>query len=378
MCSKFREAASLIASLKLGLDTRGEHYTLPRLDSALLLHWAGRMQSVHLYDETLSLPGIAAFLSAAANLTNIELDCMSSAAAARAEELLAGCTSVTYMSVDGQFTPSSFPASIINLVVMFSEETDSEWEPAQAELLVVGLSRLQQLQSLCLDFETSQPFQLTGTSQLPRLQDLIINMRVSYEAGLDLSWIQQQKSCPSLELTVKFSELDPVCHTAVLSQLLPLKVDSLCLELEDPVFPANLQDMWSRLETGKLRVSMHGIMDADWVAVALFGEASKPLQALPSCRGRIVVDYSQCQNRSDFYITWGALVRQAADVELIVGSDVRLHVLGASLSSLSFLKEPWQLCVRTAKSLHGLPPPQTTSGAYLLQNAAARAAGWTA
>ena len=61
-----------------------------------------------------------------------------------------------------------------------------------------------------------------------------------------------------------------------------------------------------------------------------------------------------------------------------MGSDVRLHVLGASLSSLSFLKEPWQLSVRTAKSVHGLPPSQTTMGAYLLQNAAARAAGWTA
>ena len=219
VCSKFREAAYLIASLKLGLDTRGEHYTLPRLDSALLLRWAGRMQSVHLYDETLSLPGIAELLSAATTLTKIELDCMSSAAAARAEELLAGCTSVTAFSLDGQFTPSSFPKNITTLSVEFSEEIGSYWEPAQAQMLVVGISRLQQLQSLSLYFQTSQPFQLTGSGQLPRLQDLAINMYVSDEAGLDLSWIQQQRSCPSLELTVKFDEVDPVCCPLTASPL---------------------------------------------------------------------------------------------------------------------------------------------------------------
>ena len=199
------------------------------------------MQSVHLYDETLSLSGIAEFLSAAATLTKIELDCMSSAAAARAEELLAGCTSVTSMSLDGQFTPSRFPAGITTLFVDFSEERGSRWEPAQAQLLVVGVSRLQQLQCLSLWFETLQPFQLTGNGQLPRLRDLAINTCVPYKGtGLGLSWIEQQMSCPSLELTVKVDEGDPLCHTAVLSQLLPLKVDKLCLELE-LVFPANLK-----------------------------------------------------------------------------------------------------------------------------------------
>ena len=66
---------------------------------------------------------------------------------------------------------------------------------------------------------------------------------------------------------------------------------------------------------------------------------------------------------------------QAADVELIVGSEMSLHVLGASLASLSFLKEPWQLHVHSVKSVHGLPS-ETTGGAYVLQIATARADGW--
>ena len=61
VCSKFAEAALLVNSLKLGLDLRGEHYNVDRLDSALLLRWAGHMQGLQLYDETLALPGIAQF-----------------------------------------------------------------------------------------------------------------------------------------------------------------------------------------------------------------------------------------------------------------------------------------------------------------------------
>ena len=37
VCKKYAEAASLVASLQLGLEAAGEHYTLDRLDSALLL-----------------------------------------------------------------------------------------------------------------------------------------------------------------------------------------------------------------------------------------------------------------------------------------------------------------------------------------------------
>ena len=45
--------------------------------------------------------------------------------------------------------------------------------------------------------------------------------------------------------------------------------------------------------------------------------------------------------------------------------------------SVSFLQQPWQLVVKGPAKLHGLPASQVAGGTYLLQNQAARDAGWT-
>ena len=91
---------------KLGLDLRGEHYTLDRLDSALVLRWAGHMQGLSLYDETLALPGIAQFLSAAVTVTEIQVTCTTPVAAAQAGELLARCSSLTHLDLEGLYMPN--------------------------------------------------------------------------------------------------------------------------------------------------------------------------------------------------------------------------------------------------------------------------------
>ena len=57
-----------------------------------------------------------------------------------------------------------------------------------------------------------------------------------------------------------------------------------------------------------------------------------------------------------------------------MGPDVELHVLGFDESTISYLQDSWQLWIRRAEALHGLPPSQTAeypSFCFSMQNAAA-------
>ena len=74
------------------------------------------------------------------------------------------------------------------------------------------------------------------------------------------------------------------------------------------------------------------------------------------------------------YISWSAPTNQAARIALFI-SRASLHVLGAGAVGPDHLEHPWQLRVHLAQEVHGLPACQSTHG-YLVQDAAARAAGW--
>ena len=86
------------------------------------------------------------------------------------------------------------------------------------------------------------------------------------------------------------------------------------------------------------------------------------------------MDCSRCSPAGHFYITWAALTQQGADVELLVGPRVDLHVLGFDESTHGYLQEPWRLSVRRAKRVHGLPLAlidEHSCGCLYMQNAAA-------
>ena len=75
------------------------------------------------------------------------------------------------------------------------------------------------------------------------------------------------------------------------------------------------------------------------------------------------------------YASWQALTSRAARIKVAVHRE--LHVVGAGSSAPENLVQPWQLEIH-ASAVHGLPASQPAEGCiYFLQNAAARAAGWT-
>ena len=77
-------------------------------------------------------------------------------------------------------------------------------------------------------------------------------------------------------------------------------------------------------------------------------------------------------------MTWAALISHAANIKIVMLPGMELSVLAAGIEVPEDLQQPWQLVVMGADRVHGLPPSQLMNGPYLLQNAAARAAGWTA
>ena len=80
------------------------------------------------------------------------------------------------------------------------------------------------------------------------------------------------------------------------------------------------------------------------------------------------------------YISWQALTRHAAKMVIL---SIKVHVVGAASSSVpDQLHQPWQLQIHCDQHVpYGLPASldlnPTADCECLLQNAAARAAGWT-
>ena len=321
------------------------------------------MHSVHLYSDTLALPGAARILSAASKAATIQITCTTSAAAGLAAELLPLCPAMTELRVHGQYVPISIPAGVSTLSVEFFdpepshaadvdglEVIQSAWDPTCATLLLQNAESMPNLQHLTLDFDTFQAVQLTHARQLPRLQTLTIAVHVCYE-DVALDWVQHQP-CDSLKVIVRCALSSPDYQVRVVRQLQKLRL-SLHLELYGHI-PRHLQALWSKLILDSLSVR---IWDVDCHCGAHpFDTPSQALQALPSCCGKVMVDCSRCSPAGHFYITWAALTQQAADIELLVGPEVELHVLGFDEATLGYLQEPWRLSVRRVRRVHGLSP----------------------
>ena len=210
---------------------------------------------------------------------------------------------------------------------------------------------------------------LTCPYQLPSLRSLTIGLKLQ-DQRVDLRWVLKQ-ACDSLTVRVRCVGDDPARHRTVVQQLQRERLQAgqlhLELELQRP-FTKQLQMIWSKLRVDTLTVACDsGSGDPDQ-----FDSASKALEALPSCCDHIEIDCRMCSRGGQCFITWSALTWQAADIELLVGPTVELHVLGFDEATPGYLQEPWRLSVHRARRVHGLPPALMRScGCLYMQNAAA-------
>ena len=203
------------------------------------------------------LPGLAAFLAAAKQMTHVMIECTSTLEAAQADFLLGQCTAINVLSLSGRYMPAVLPSSVMQLNASFSDPSKCECSTSQPDALIHHAALLPQLRKLILRFCSSgQPLAVSLRSlvQLPSLQFLHIStIRVSapYHA---LKWVQQQ-SCSSVSLFVEADTPEIAKHAAIVEQLSQMSPSCLSLKWEVP-FTLELQALWRRLEITHFGLAM--------------------------------------------------------------------------------------------------------------------------
>ena len=365
MCSKIAEATLNVPALRFGLSASQDPPEGIRLDSAFALQCAGQAFCLDVRSNAFKVRGVAAFAAAGKQLNNVQVVCTSILEAAQASCLLGYCSTVTALSLSGDHMPAVLPRTVTKLTAKFSPPAACGCDTTQPDALIHHAAFLPQLRRLELLFSRiSQPSAvlLQACIRLPSLQSLRISTIWLSAPEIDLKWVQHQP-CSRLELVVGADTADIAKHAVIVKQLIHMAPSShsaikLSLDMKVP-FTLELQALWSGLRV--MRFDLYLTADT-WA----------PLQMLPRCSelhlGCSGDDYSA-------QISWQALSSRAA--RILVNMNGELHVTGAGSSAPDNLDQPWQLGVICASSICGLPASQPAKHCrYLLQNAAARAAGW--
>ena len=375
-CSRFAEAVALTRSLRHGINAYGDA-TPGRRDSPLLLQWARHMEFILVYQPSYRIPGLTQLLAAAVRAIRLHFDSHTTLAAAEAEHLLSICRAVTRLKLRGACLPCILPPTITLLEVAFSPTAGNErsWDPGQVDALIYA-ARLPSLKELVLDFQEVRVVQLTCPLHLGCLDKLQIRLSLG-ATTLNLSWVVQQQvqvPCMCLKMVIRLrpdiSSRRP--HAAMVQLLSQLQLSSLNLKLivYGPLTVAH-QRLWAQLKLGSLQIVIR-CRDG-------FSQPDQALQVLPRCAILLLdfrpASWGRCP--SICHVTWEALTAHAASIQVALSPSHTLRVSGASGSAPEHLQQPWQLVVCGGRGVQGLPPSQPTDEAYLLQNAAARAAGWT-
>ena len=355
-------------SLQRGLFPMPDPPQGAQLGSAFALRCARRIQTVRINGKVFGLQGLAAHVAAAKQATRVTVEATSTLEAAQAGFLLAQCCSATQVSLRGSFMPAVLPPNTTALNVTFEHPADCAGDPLQHSALICHAALLPQLRELELRLCSSgrpAAVLLSSPIQLHCLRTLEVGpIRVS-AATVDLSWLQHQP-CARLKIAIKADTRDAAKHAAVVGQLSKLVLGALSLDMRVR-FTSELQDLWSRLK-----------VDRFWLDMGVRTSRQLPLQSLPRCSEFFL---TQMSVKGPVYISWQALTRHPA--KMVICLLWKVYVLGAGSSSVpDLLHQPWQLQIHCAPHVpHGLPaslklnPTATCEG--LLQNAAARAAGWT-
>ena len=385
VCTKFREACTCVPSLRLGIllgtGYTGDHTERIRLDSKLVLSWAGHMTALEFVKEAHITPGLFGFIAAASEVSEVKMDLGGDImTAALADHLLSKLTWINELSVWGFWLPSIYPLSLrmLSFLVghpMPQDVEDTDYMEQQANMVLYRRERLPHLQSLCLKLDSHVAVRLTCSVKLHHLERLFVRFWVKeLNSDLELAWLKRQaKAAHSLDLFLWLVSDSLSDHAAAIQELIGLKVRILTLDLRTS-FPVGLQAMWSACRQDAFQLAV--------CSVEAFSSAANPLQVLPrGCQNIVEV---QGPGPEDFYMDWSALTTHAGSFRIQVdykscSKVVGVHLLGDYDAALvESYKQPWQLVVSCMGTVSGIPGPSLPGSMYLMQNSAARAAGLTA
>ena len=337
-----------------------------RLDSPLLLAWAARAGTLILYQDAHNTPGLAELLAAAANMTSLCIVCRDVLAAAQADYLISKCCPLTRIELTGPCRPSILHETVEELLVEFDAEGgEDDFDPRQVNVLLFHCTRLPRLRWLRLNLGLLQPVMLTCAVQLRELDVLDIQMTLD-DFDNSLSWALAQP-CGQFFLWVTVVTSDVSRNAAFAQQLSRARLQMLTVTLQGE-FRAAMQALWAPVQAERVILKFCGNT-----------QGSHALTMLPCCSTLVLEFWQAWDLPSAIQISWEALTRHANRVFIRLDMLNELHVIGFEQdeTSLGGLQQPWQLVVHGGRGVQGLPASQQTKQAYLLQNQAARAAGWT-
>ena len=319
VCSKFAEAAMLVPALRYGFRSFDDPPKGIQLGSACALQCAGQVRVFHISSTVLRLPGLAAFLAAAKQVTRVEVVCTSMLEAVQADFMLGQCSAITALSLRGSYMPAVLPSTVTELEACFSGPAKDICSISQPDALIYHAALLPQLRRFTLGLS---PVSRTAAAltvlqfpvQLPLLQSLDIYAIHLSAPSVDLKWVQQQP-CSELILHIAADTPDVAKHAAIVKQLSHLTLSSISLDMDIPFTP-ELQALWSGVEVGCLAL--------ETTAVTL-----EPLQMLPRCSE---LRWDHCPDAlCPAYASWHALTSRAA--RILVTLNGQLHVEGAGSSA---------------------------------------------
>ena len=354
--------------------------TVKRLDSSLLLGWAKQVESLVVDEYLIMIPGLDGFMAAATSLTTLFLTCRSPLMAAVADHLLSVTPpALSDLQVHGSDKPCFIPLSVTKVHANFACPSDARpWDSSQVDSFLYHCARLPRLHELTIGStnhfapdDGMDAVRLTCPIQLPHVDRLAVSLTLNSHTDIDLAWLQRQP-CDLLNVGVSIFTWDSARHSALIQQLSRLDLHNLRLLIDaDGSDCQATQQLWSSLHVQEAQI----ILGPSSCKAA--AKSRMTLAALPcSSRRMWIFPYA-----GSLFIPWAALAHPGGDIAIDLAGSANLHVLSADCPDPDSLQHPWQLLVLGTCSVPGLPPAsqpsQTADDAYFLQNAAARAAGWT-
>ena len=373
--SAFRFAAKLALKViteeeDLRLDEAA--VSLPsRMDSKLLLDWAMHsMVRLRLSPLACAVPGMARFVKASQGLRLLQLECdQDLLTCAQAESLVSSCCNLKTLICQETFVPHHIPATLTALDVdmcYWSKVSQQEDCPeGQERALLFRLASAPDLQRLRLRLGLNPQMPALPSLRLHRLRAVYLSFSVAY-GPLDLGWLRGQP-IDVLHLSVNITVRTLKAHRKLVQQLQGLTIHRLDVDVHADV-ELEAQALWGGLVVQEeLRIKFYD---------------GRTLLAVPQCKWRQVGICDRAASAKPFRIHWPALSSCPGwvrlDVETSLGDgDLTVEVVGCPGSAPGF-SEPWQLnCWTFGRSYVGLSAPSMQRGAHmLLQNLAARSAGW--
>ena len=401
VCSSFKETVSPVAPLRQGICIGSRHGAGPcppvvGLDSNLLRSWAKDMTALEIYVDALSAPrpqhgidgrlGTFNFIAAAPRVTEVQMHLGSlPMAAALADFMLAKLPPIKELAVDGRWLPTIYPYSLTKLSLSVTPHPGGRTGMGQqANMALYRLEQLPDLQSLRLTFDRHMSIRLDCSVPLPHLEALFVQFWVTDPRHMyELVWLKSQAAATShrldLRLVLELASLtDPAAAMRqAAEQVAELEVGSLTLELR-AFNPIDILDIWSACQPEAFQLVVRNTLG--------FSSAEDPLRVLPhGCQSfavKVQGDISE-----DLYVRWTALTSCAGSYRIIHGpagrtpgggGGVDVHLLGGFDRDLvEGFQQPWQLVVSCRGNVSGMPNSSLQGGMMLVQNHAARAAGWT-